>query len=542
MKKLVSLVLCLVCLAGCAAGGGTAAPTLPQSGPVFVPPGTTAGTPPTTQPQPTGTGDATEPTGTAGTAFTPYIENIKNPDQPVYKGPGYDTGKVGTVEKATAYTIVAEERDAEGNLWGKLKSGAGWIDLDDARKGGPATVPDPEPKPDPDPKPDPEPKPTAAKGLPENVKGMWLSQFDLSGVYQNGGTQRSQADFEARMGKLLDNVKALGFNTVFLQVRPNADSMYPSKYYPMSSYVTGALGANAKYDPVEITVALAHQRGLFIHAWINPMRAMKEADIQKVGRDYPIRRWYDDASLRGKYLVAVNGQLYLNPAYPEVADLIVSGAAEVMASYDFDGLHMDDYFYPTTDASFDKAAYDSYKSGGGKLSLADFRRDTLNKLVARLYKTAGDKAFGISPAGNMSSVYNSMYADVYTWCSEPGYVDYICPQVYFGMEHGSYDFVSVCRTWEGIIKTDSVRLIVGMSFGKALSQEDQWAGDGKDEWKNHKDVLKRSLESTENLQTCMGVCVFCYQYFYDPVSGAEVAGTAQERANFLPVLKTITWN
>ena len=63
----------------------------------------------------------------------PYLENIPHADQAVLKGPSYDYGMVRTVEKAGIYTIVEEVWDQEGNLWGKLKSGAGWVDLTQIR-------------------------------------------------------------------------------------------------------------------------------------------------------------------------------------------------------------------------------------------------------------------------------------------------------------------------------------------------------------------------------------------------------------------------
>lgn len=67
------------------------------------------------------------------TSDFPYIETIKWKDQPIYSGPGYVYNYVGTVEIAGAYTIVAEKYDDDGHLWGKLKSGAGWIDLTNSR-------------------------------------------------------------------------------------------------------------------------------------------------------------------------------------------------------------------------------------------------------------------------------------------------------------------------------------------------------------------------------------------------------------------------
>ena len=54
-------------------------------------------------------------------------------DQSIFAGPGYDYVFLGTVQEQGVYTIVEESRDYEGNLWGKLKSGAGWVDLSEIR-------------------------------------------------------------------------------------------------------------------------------------------------------------------------------------------------------------------------------------------------------------------------------------------------------------------------------------------------------------------------------------------------------------------------
>jgi uncharacterized lipoprotein YddW (UPF0748 family) len=279
------------------------------------------------------------------------------------------------------------------------------------------------------------------------------------------------------------------------------------------------------------------------------MRAMKDAEIGLVSDRFAIKQWYDDGTKNGTYLVKVGANWYLNPAYAEVRQLILDGAKEILQNYDVDGLHMDDYFYPTTDASFDATAYNAYKASGGTKDLANWRREQLNILVKGLFDMTksvnGDLLFGISPAGNYNTVYNNQYADIYTWCGTAGYLDYICPQVYFGMEHGSFDFVKVATTFQSMIKTDSVKLIIGMSLGKAQAAysggEDTWAGTGKREWIEHQDVLKRELAYTKNLDKCVGVAIFCYQYFYDPKTGAEVVATQAERSHFIPLLKTITW-
>jgi hypothetical protein len=59
----------------------------------------------------------------------PYLQKIPRPDQSIFDGPGYDYIFSGTVKEAGTYTIVEEVWDNEGNLWGRLKSGAGWVDL-----------------------------------------------------------------------------------------------------------------------------------------------------------------------------------------------------------------------------------------------------------------------------------------------------------------------------------------------------------------------------------------------------------------------------
>lgn len=378
-----------------------------------------------------------------------------------------------------------------------------------------------------------------------DVKAMWLSQFDLNAVYTSGGKQREENDFRTRIGDILQNVVDNGFNTVFLQVRPNADSFYPSEYYPPSKYVVGSYANDFTYDPFEIVIQEARARGLSIHAWINPLRGMSDAEIQQIDSSYAIRQWYDDGALCGTYLVKSGSLWYLNPAYAEVRDLIVYGAREILQRYDVDGIHMDDYFYPTQEASFDSTAYTAYKNSGGKLSLADWRRENLSDLVSRLYRVTkqqrADALFGISPAGTLNKVYANQYADVHRWCGEPGFVDYILPQVYFGFEHATMPFDGVCNQWRDIIKTDYVDLLIGVTFGKASSKYDQWAGAGKNEWAEHTDILARSIIYTLTLDKCRGMSVFCYQYFYDPVTGIPNASTAAEREGFIAILKEASW-
>lgn len=378
----------------------------------------------------------------------------------------------------------------------------------------------------------------------KNIKAMWLSQFDLQSIYTNFGKQREKNDFQLSIIKVLNNVKNNGFNTVFLQVRPNADSFYPSEYYPPSKYVTGSYSNSFNYDPIEIIIEEAHKTGLSVHAWINPLRAMTAEEITEVNENFLIKKWYNNKN--GTFLVLFNGRYYLNPAYDETRRLIIDGVNELINNYHFDGVHMDDYFYPTTLESFDIAAYTEYKAQGGNLPLKEYRYSNLNNLVSGIYSTIKKKnaaiLYGISPEGNISNATDVAYADVYTWCSKEGYIDYICPQIYFGLKHETHPFGKTVEKWENIIKNDDVKLIIGMTFGKVLSKTDKWAGSGKDEWKNDTNIMKRCLDYTKNADTCTGVSVFCYQYYFDPTTNIEVQETKNERDSFTLALKEIEWN
>jgi len=377
----------------------------------------------------------------------------------------------------------------------------------------------------------------------EYMKAVWLSQFDMKAIYQNDGKQRNKTDFVRLVTKVLNNLKNDGYNTVIVQVRPYADSFYPSDLYPVSNFVSGEYGDEDIYDPFEIIIDLAHSKGISVHAWLNPMRAMTVKEIASVPDKYAIKQWYEDSSLKNKYVVDVDGRLYLNPAYETVRQLIADGAKEVCENYNVDGVHIDDYFYPTTDPSFDRAAYSEYVNNGGKATLAKYRNEMLDLMVSSIYASVKsvDKEilFGVSPAGNINHTYKDLYADVYKWCSNKGYLDYICPQIYFGLEHSTYDFVSVYNTWCSAVKNEDIRITVGMTLGKAKQGYDNYAGDGKYEWSEHKDIMKRCLEYLNEREECSGISIFCYQYMYDPITGESVEETKLERDNMSPILEKL---
>lgn len=63
----------------------------------------------------------------------PYTVRITATDLRIRKGPGTDNAIVSVI-KPGVYTIVSEATGKGATLWGKLKSGAGWVSLDYCKK------------------------------------------------------------------------------------------------------------------------------------------------------------------------------------------------------------------------------------------------------------------------------------------------------------------------------------------------------------------------------------------------------------------------
>ena len=113
-----------------------------------------------------------------------------------------------------------------------------------------------------------------------------------------------------------------------------------------------------------------------------------------------------------------------------------------MQNYNVDGIHMDDYFYPsfteknvttafdapeykqqlkTNLSSTDSTSLTSADKSSNEISLADWRRDNVNRLVSGIYKAVkeinSDVTFGISPAGNLDNLRSDLeyYVDIDTF-------------------------------------------------------------------------------------------------------------------------------
>lgn len=295
---------------------------------------------------------------------------------------------------------------------------------------------------------------SAAPPAPEReFRAAWIATvYNLDWPSKQGLPAGQQ---KAELIRILDKAVDLNLNAVILQVRPASDALYASRYEPWSPYLTGTMGRNPGYDPLEFAVAEAHRRGLELHAWFNPFRAVTNYK-NEVSQDHISKRQPNLVRRYGNYL-------WLDPGEPAVREHVEKVILDVVKRYDIDGVHIDDYFYPykIEGKDFpDAGSWGRYGKSSGK-SRGDWRRDNVNAFVRDLYGLIKREKpwvkFGISPFGIWRpgvpatieagiDAYGDLYADSRLWFRN-GWLDYLAPQLYWNISPAKQSFPVLLEWW-----------------------------------------------------------------------------------------------
>jgi len=261
---------------------------------------------------------------------------------------------------------------------------------------------------------------------------------------------------------ILDRAAQLKLNAIIFQVRPACDALYASKLEPWSEYLTGAQGRAPQpwYDPLEFAVAEAHRRGLELHAWFNPYRALHPSAKGPLAASHV-------SETRPQLVRKYGRHLWLDPGERETQEYSLAVVMDVVRRYDIDGVHFDDYFYPYKEKDRagvelefpDEASW--MKSGaGGKLSRDDWRRENVNVFIRRVCQTVKSAKpwvkFGVSPFGiwrpghpaqiHGLDAYAALYADSRQWLRN-GWLDYCAPQLYWAIEPKAQSYPALLQWW-----------------------------------------------------------------------------------------------
>jgi len=291
-------------------------------------------------------------------------------------------------------------------------------------------------------------------------RGVWIATVaNIDWPSAPGLPVKQQQD---ELLALLDQAAEMNLNAVIFQVRTTADALYESSIEPWSAYLTGEQGRAPEpfYDPLQFAIEHAHERGLELHAWINPLRASHptykgELDDRHVTRTMPAA-------------VPTYGTMaWMDPGHPDTLRHTLAVVRDLVGRYDLDGLHIDDYFYPYPQnaggkkiAFPDGVTYDAYRQSGGTLARDDWRRQNVDTMVEQMHRQIkaikphvkfGISPFGIWRPGHPDYVkgmdqYAAIYADAKRWL-EAGWCDYFTPQLYWSIENPDQSFLGLLDWW-----------------------------------------------------------------------------------------------
>ncbi|WP_037318299.1 glycoside hydrolase family 10 protein [Salegentibacter sp. Hel_I_6] len=309
----------------------------------------------------------------------------------------------------------------------------------------------------------------------EEFRAAWVATVANINWPSKPGLSTSDQQKEAL--ELLDFLESHNFNAVIFQVRPQADALYDSEIEPWSYYLTGKQGKAPEpyYDPLKFWVNAAHKRGLELHVWLNPYRAhhtsgkeISEKSVIKTNPDLVVE--------------LENGMWWMDPAQKGTQDRSSDVVMDIVKRYDIDGVHFDDYFYPydsyNNGKDFpDDLSWRAYQAAGGELSRGDWRRESVNVFIKRIYEEIkaekphvkfGLSPFGIWRPGYPESVqgydqYDKLYADAKLWLNE-GWIDYYTPQLYWKISQLGQSFPELLGWWQSE-NTKQRHLWPGMNVG-----------------------------------------------------------------------------
>ena len=337
---------------------------------------------------------------------------------------------------------------------------------------------------------------TMTDPLPEPMRefrGVWVATVGNIDWPSKPGL--SVEEQKAELIRIMDKCKELNMNCVVFHVRPACDAMYKSDLEPWSPFLTGEMGKAPEpfYDPLQMAVEEAHKRGMELHAWFNPYRAMLDPDKTKASEGHISKK-------NPKIVKRYDEFLWLDPSDKATQAHSLAVVLDVVKRYDIDGIHVDDYFYPypvddkktKQEIPFpDEENYAAYKKSGGKLSRDDWRRDHVNQFIKSFYTETkkikpwvkvGISPFGIWKPGYPAQIkgfsqYDKLYADALLWLHN-GWTDYFTPQLYWPVSPPDQSFVTLLQWWcDESAKTSNRPIWTGLFTSKYNDTKSKFGSD-----------------------------------------------------------------
>lgn len=323
------------------------------------------------------------------------------------------------------------------------------------------------------------------------VRAMWLTTIgglDWPHSYANNNQSAINRQKNELIG-ILDKLQKAGINTVLIQTRVRATTIYPSKYEPWDGCLSGKPGVSPGYDALQFAIDECHKRGMELHAWVVTI---------------PVGKWNGKgcSSLRSKYpklIKKIGDDGYMNPEDPQTGTYIANICEEITRNYDIDGIHLDYIRYP-----------EDWKIKVSKSQGRKYITDIVRKINLKVKSLKPWVKMSCSPIGKaddlprMSSrgwnAYSRVCQDAQGWLRD-GLMDQLYPMMYF-KDNNFYPFA---LDWKE--RSYGKMVVPGLGIYFMSPKEKNWK------------LLDITRELEVLRQWGLGHCYFRSKFFTDNTKG-----------------------
>lgn len=252
------------------------------------------------------------------------------------------------------------------------------------------------------------------------VRAVWLTTIGgIDWPHSYAQSERSAEKQKEELRAILDRLQKANINTVLLQTRIRATTIYPSQYEPWDGCLSGFPGKSPGYDALQFAIDECHKRGMEVHAWVVTI---------------PVGKWnsYGCRQLRKKFprlIKRIDQDGYMDPEATQTGCYLAEMCREIVQRYDVDGIHLDYIRYPET-----------WKFRIGK----DQARGKITRIVEKIHQAVKKEKpwvkMSCSPIGKFDDLsrywshgwnaYTKVAQDAQAWLKD-GLMDELFPMMYF---------------------------------------------------------------------------------------------------------------
>jgi uncharacterized lipoprotein YddW (UPF0748 family) len=269
-------------------------------------------------------------------------------------------------------------------------------------------------------------------------RSVWLTTV-LGLDWPRAGSTASQ---QAHLRQIIHNAKAMGLNTIVMQVVSRGDAMYPSERLPWAPWLTGEPGVDPGWDPMQFAIDEAHKLGMEFHAWYNVYR-IGDATTPVSSTREPLHVRFTNP----EWIEDIDGAFWLNPGFPELREWLIGNVLEIAENYDIDAIHFDFIRYNTSGYLRDQQLFQNPEYNPDNIqNIGDWRRENINKFVREVHAGIKDLKPWVkvasTPVGHYKQTaeinwpalwgYDAVFQDSRRWLQEEVH-DYLAPQIYWGI-------------------------------------------------------------------------------------------------------------